>query len=190
VRNFFALLLLSQGVPMFVMGDEVRRGQRGNNNAYCQDNDLTWFDWDLVGQEAGLLRFVRAMIGLRRSHPSLQRKQFFSGLVSHHGLPDVSWHGCRLGEPGFGDPNSRVLALTLTGLSAAEPDLHIVFNSESDDLDFEVPAIGGQQWRRFADTALPSPHDIIDNPAEGEPVTGSFVRVRSHSTVVLVSSIA
>jgi glycogen operon protein len=130
------------------------------------------------------------MIGLRRSHPSLRRQQFFSGALSHHGLPDVSWHGCRLGEPGFGDPNSRVLALTLTGLSVAEPDLHIVFNSESADLDFEVPAISGQQWRRFADTALPSPLDISDTLDGGEPVNGPFVRVQAHSTVVLVSSIA
>jgi isoamylase len=190
VRNFFALLLLSQGVPMFVMGDEVRRGQRGNNNAYCQDNELTWFDWDLVAQEAGLLRFVQAMIGLRRSHPSLQRKQFFNGLVSHHGLPEVTWHGCLLGEPGFGDPNSRVLALTLTGLSAGEPDLHIVFNSESADLDFEVPAIPGQLWRRFVDTALPTPFDISETAAGGDPVSGPSVHVLAHSTVVLVSGIA
>jgi len=189
VRNFFALLLLSQGVPMFVMGDEVRRGQRGNNNAYCQDNELTWLDWDLVREEAGLLRFVQGMIRLRRAHPSLQRQQFFNGDLSHHGLPDISWHGCRLNEPGFGDSASRVLAFTLTGLSPDEPDLNIIFNMESTDLTFELPAIQGQGWRRLVDTARPAPFDISDDSAGSEPVTDATLLVRSHSTVVLASCI-
>ncbi|NTW40228.1 MAG: glycogen debranching enzyme, partial [Cellulomonadaceae bacterium] len=188
VRNFFALLLLSQGVPMFVMGDEVRRGQQGNNNAYCQDNALTWLDWDQVGSESGLLRFVQRMIAFRRSHASLQRPQFFTGAVSHHGLPDLTWHGCQLGSPGFTDPGSRVLALTLAGLSDDEHDLHVVLNMESEDLDFEVPVVPGRSWRRCVDTARPAPHDISDDIDGGEVVVGSTVRVEAHSTVVLVGS--
>jgi glycogen operon protein len=128
------------------------------------------------------------MIRLRRSHPSLQRQQFFSGEVSHHGLPDISWHGCRLNEPGFGDPDSRVLSLTLTGRSPAEDDLHIIFNMESSELPFEVPAIQGQRWRLLVDTAQPSPLDICEDAAGGVLV-GPSVIVQAHSTVVLVSSI-
>jgi glycogen operon protein len=187
VRNVAALLMLSQGVPMFVMGDEVRRGQDGNNNAYCQDNALTWFDWDQVQQHAGVLRFWQRMIAFRRAHPSLQRQQFFTGAVGPSGIPDVSWHGCALGQPGFDDPSCRVLALTLAGLAPGERDLHVIFNMESADLDFEVPPMDGRAWLRCIDTARPSPLDIDDEPTGGEPVTGPSVRVQAHSTVVLVA---
>ena len=92
MRNFLATLLLSQGVPMLVSGDECRRTQRGNNNAYCQDNSISWFDWSLVEKEQDLVRFVRELIRLRRDNPTLRRRTFLKGGTSGEGhLPDVEW---------------------------------------------------------------------------------------------------
>ena len=89
-----AILLLSQGIPMLLAGDEVLRSQRGNNNVWCQDNELGWFDWSLVERNADVLRFVRGLIALRKRHPSLQRRHFLSGRVREGcELPDITWHG-------------------------------------------------------------------------------------------------
>ncbi len=187
VRNLVTLLMVSQGVPMFVMGDEVRRGQRGNNNAYCQDNELTWFDWGAVDKHSGTFRYFSRIIDFRKAHATLRRRQFLSGAVSHHGLPEVSWHGCRVGAPGWNDPNCRVLAVTLAGLNPEDHDLHVIFNMDSQALDFELPVIEGQVWRRSIDTSLPSPDDITDDPHGVDVVAGNSLNVQSHSTVVLVS---
>src|SRR5579863_2754334 len=113
VKNFAAILMLSQGVPMFVSGDEVRRTQEGNNNAYCQDNEINWFDWTLVDKHHDVFQFFKRMIAFRRNCPTLLRNGFFKGQVNQRGLADISWHGCRLNSPGWNDPSSRVLAFTL-----------------------------------------------------------------------------
>src|ERR1019366_9660663 len=96
VKNFAVMLMLSQGIPMFVSGDEVRRTQWGNNNAYCQDNEMSWFDWGLVEKHGDMLRFFTKMIAFRKQHAILRRGKFFSGEVNQRGLADISWHGCRL----------------------------------------------------------------------------------------------
>ena len=104
VRNFMAILLLSRGVPMFVAGDEIRRSQKGNNNAYCQDNEISWFDWTLVDKNSELLRFCSRMIRFRKMHAAVRRDQFFNASVNERGLKDVSWHGTKLNSPGWDDP--------------------------------------------------------------------------------------
>jgi len=170
---------------MIVAGDEVRRTQQGNNNAYCHDSELNWFDWRLVGANAGLLRFFSRLIGNRRRHAELHRARFFTGEVNERGLADISWHGCNLHEPGFDDPTTGVLAFTLGGADEGT-DLHAMLNMEDTALDFELPSIEGRRWYRSVDTALEAPDDITDPGAE-VPVEGATYRVDAHSVVVLFS---
>ncbi len=186
VRNFAALLLLARGVPMFVAGDEVRRTQQGNNNAYCQDNEVSWFDWQLTGSNRGLLRFWKMLIAFRKRHATLHSGRFFSGVVNERGQPDVSWHGTRLNSPGWDDPQARTLAYTLGGQDG-QPDLHIMMNMYWEPLDFEVPPVAGRQWFRAFDTSQPSPGDIFEPGAE-PPAPGLTCMVDARSIVVLVNS--
>jgi isoamylase len=185
IKNFAALLLLGQGVPMIRAGDELRLTQRGNNNAYCQDNELNWFDWNLLEENRGLFRFWKGMIELRKRHSVLHRPRFFSGEVNERGLKDVEWHGCRLGAPGWDDANARALAFTLGGFDG-EADLHVMLNMHSEALEFEVPSVSGRSWRRAVDTALPSPDDILP-PGREKAVDGGVYRVESRGVVVLLS---
>jgi glycogen operon protein len=185
VRNFMAILLLSRGVPMFAAGDEVRRSQQGNNNPYCQDNEISWFDWSLVNKHADLLRFCRSMIRFRKMHPALWRDQFFNGAVNERGLKDVAWHGTKLDSPGWDDAGARALAMTLAGFGG-DGDLHVMFNMFWESLDFELPVVPGRRWLLALDTAQPSPHDIADPGSEPE-VLGNTHRVQPRSVVVLVN---
>jgi glycogen operon protein len=185
VRNFMAILMLSRGVPMFVAGDEVRRSQGGNNNAYCQDNEISWFDWNLVKQNSDLLRFYKGMIRFRKMHAALRRDQFFTGALNERGLKDVSWHGTKLNQPGWDDANARSLAMTLAGFGP-DPDLHVMFNMFWDSLDFELPVVPGRRWRLAVDTAQPAPHDVAD-PGTEPDVPGNTYRVEARSVVVLMN---
>jgi glycogen operon protein len=185
VRNFAAILLLSRGVPMLLSGDEVRRTQKGNNNAYCQNNEISWTDWGLLRKHCDVFRFWRLMIGFRKRHPALHHARFFEGKVNERGLPDVSWHGCQLGRPGWDDPNARVLAFTLGG-SGDEADIHAVLNMHWEALEFELPAVKGRRWHMAVDTARPSPCDIVE-PGKEELVVAERVKAEGRSVVVLVS---
>jgi glycogen operon protein len=195
VRNFLAILLLSQGVPMLLMGDEARKTQGGNNNAYCQDNETSWLDWSLVDRHADLVRFTSQLIAFRRRHPNLRRSSWFTGRRNARGLADISWHGCRLFSPGWNDPSSRVLAYTLGGFpgsgaddhQAHDVDIHVVLNLEWQDLDFDLPVLPGRRWLRVIDTAAGPPGDIAGPGDVGVPETGPTVRVRDRSVVVLTS---
>jgi isoamylase len=185
IRNLATILLLSRGMPMFVAGDEIRRSQKGNNNAYCQDNEISWFDWTLVKQQSEMHRFFRHMIRFRKAHAAVRRDQFFNGSVNERGLVDVSWHGTKLNSPGWDDPNARALAMTLAGFDG-DSDLHVMFNMFWESLDFELPVVPGRRWRLAVDTAQPSPHDIADPGFEPE-VPGDTRRVEGRSIVVLVN---
>src|SRR5215217_5524399 len=185
MKNFAAILMLSQGVPMFVMGDEVGRTQRGNNNAYCQDNELSWMDWTLVDSNDDLLRFWREMIALRRRHPVLQRRRFFTGETNDRGIPDIAWHGCALGQPGWNDPTSRVLSFTMGGFGE-ETDIHVILNMADSELAFELPRLEGRTWMRAVDTGLDSPADIA-GPGQEQPVEGTSYLAPSRSVAVFTS---
>jgi glycogen operon protein len=184
IKNFFAILMLSQGVPMLLAGDEVKRTQRGNNNAYCQDNEMSWFDWNLVQKNADLLRFVKLMITFRKSHSNLRRERFFTGEPDAQGQKDIDWHGVKLYSPGWFDPNSRVLAFTIWGLSQ-DDDLHVLLNMDTVDLDFEIP-VSQKKWFIAIDTARQSPADIAEAGQE-IALAGSMCHVERHSLVVLLS---
>ncbi|MEJ2455136.1 MAG: glycogen debranching protein GlgX [Candidatus Thiodiazotropha sp.] len=152
-RNAIAILLLSQGVPMLLAGDEVLNTQQGNNNSYCQDNELSWFDWRLVDENADMLAFVRRMITLRKRHPSLRRRRFLRGETSDPTIkPDIVWHGATLGSPLWDDREARVLAFTLAALEEDESDLHVIMNMSDRTLEMEMPKALDGVWRIFVDT--------------------------------------
>ena len=185
IRNFATLLMLSQGVPMFVMGDEVRRTQGGNNNAWCQDNPIGWFDWTQTQTEAGMLRFWSELIAFRKSHPAVHRARFFSGAMNERGMPDISWHGTKLNEPGWNDPHARALAWTVAG-SLAHSDIHVMVNMYWEPLTFEIPQIYERAWYTAVNTAMPSPQDI-NAPGNEVLVNSHHVEVSGRSIVVLIS---
>lgn len=184
-KNFAAILLLSQGVPMITMGDEARRTQNGNNNAYCQDNEISWFDWSLTTKHSNLFNFFKRMIQFRKNHPTLQRNRFFTGEVNERGLADISWHGAQLYNPGWNDLEARALAFTLGGM-AEDADIHVMMNMHWEAIDFEVPAVIGRTWYKAVDTAQESSHDIYE-PGEEPPFQGNTCQVAARSIVVLIS---
>ncbi|GCF07968.1 glycogen debranching protein GlgX [Dictyobacter arantiisoli] len=190
IKNFITLLMISQGVPMFVYGDEVQRTQHGNNNAYCQDNELSWFDWNLVDKNQDMFRFFKWIIAFRKQHSLLRRNNFFEGKVNQRGLADISWHGCSLNHPGWQDPESRVLAVTMGSIaeesSEDDADIHVMFNMDWEDLEFDVPLLTDRSWYRVVDTAQPSPNDILE-PGQEVAFTGNSYRVGNRSVVVLIS---
>jgi glycogen operon protein len=182
-RNHMAILLLSQGVPMLLAGDEVLRTQRGNNNAYCQDNELSWFDWSLVEKNADMLRFTREMLALRKRHPALRRDRFLSGKTSA-GMPDIAWHGKTLEAPDWNDADSRCLAFTLAPRVTGEEPLHVILNAAPRLTRRPLPRLTGLVWHRAVDTTLESPEDILP-PTEQPLVDGFQYRVPARSVVVL-----
>ena len=181
VKNFFALDLLAAGTPMLLMGDEVRRTQRGNNNAYCQDSDISWFDWSLLERHGDIHRFVRA---LNRFH---QRRDIVAeGTLSLNQLlrrAHIEWHGVALNRPDWSN-HSHSLAVTLRSLRGSFL-LHAMLNAYWEPLTFELPPVSAEsRWRRCIDTALDSPDDIC--PWESAPVVRQVTyEVQPRSVVVL-----
>ena len=186
-RNAIAMLLLSQGVPMLLAGDEVLNTQKGNNNGYCQDNELTWFDWRLLEENAGMLNFVRQMIALRKRHPSLMRRRFLTGNAAEgSGLPDVSWHGKKTEAPMWNDPYAQVLAFTLAAIDTDEADLHVMLNMSEVVAEMQLPAIPGHSWRLAVSTDRASPGDIV-SAEDQRPVSETIYKVPPRAVVVLES---
>jgi glycogen operon protein len=190
-KNLMTTLLLSQGVPMLLAGDEFLRTQQGNNNAYCQDNEISWVNWQLAEGHADFQRFVRELIWLRRRHPALRRQSFFRGAKAGPGAGlDVTWHGTVPGAADF-SPTSRTLAFALDGrLTGREPDcdFYVACNSWCEALAFRIPlSPSGRRWRRLIDTALPSPNDIVPEGAGPEVPPAAVYPVEGHSLVTLVS---
>ncbi|HVZ20195.1 MAG TPA: glycogen debranching protein GlgX [Vicinamibacterales bacterium] len=175
IKNVFTILLLSRGVPMILAGDEVRRTQRGNNNAYNQDNATSWFDWSLTTANSDVLRFVQRMIAFRKAHPALWQPSFYTGAMTG-GRPDTTWHGTRLNSPGFDDPQGRALACTIAGVHGSA-DLHVMMNMFWEPLAFEVPR--GGTWHIAIDTAANSPDDIADDGGRACAAPSCTVRGRS-----------
>ena len=147
---------------MLLAGDEVLHTQQGNNNCYCQDNELSWMDWDKTHKNADILRFVQQMIALRKRHPAIMRRRFWTGsVIEGKNRPDISWHGTEINKPLWNDPEARILAFTLTGIDSNEADLHIVMNMSDENVRIELPMIEGRKWCLAMDTSLKSPQDII-----------------------------
>ena len=183
VKNFLALTLLSVGTPMLLMGDEVRHTQRGNNNAYCQDNEISWFDWSLLEKHRDIHRFVKILIENRRREtertlPNLTLNQLLA-------RARLECHGVKLHRPDWSN-QSHSLAITASSVSA-DLDLYLVLNVYWEPLRFELPPVpgaGSGRWRHWLDTFLEAPHDIcpISNAAL---VAGSSYLVNPRSIVAL-----
>ncbi|MGZ8935594.1 MAG: glycogen debranching protein GlgX [Methylobacter sp.] len=183
-KNVFAILLLSQGVPMLLAGDEFLNTQYGNNNAYCQDNELTWLDWNVAAQNADMLHFVQQMIALRKRHPSIMRRRFLTGkVIEGKNITDISWHGSQLNNPQWDDSDTRILAFTLAGWESHEPDLHIVMNMSDENATVELPVISGKKWCLALDTSLPPSQDIL-SPQDQKPVNNPIYLVNNKTVVV------
>ncbi len=182
VKNFFTLLLVSQGTPMILMGDEIGRSQSGNNNAYCLDNEQTWFDWDALAQEVGLLRFVRGMIQFTQSRQVFQEERFWA---LNGESPHIIWHGVHLGLPDWGQ-ESHTLAFSLQHEQYGEL-IHVMVNAYWEPLDFELPFLApGDCWYRIVDTAHFSPDDFSE-PENAPEVESSIYHVEARSIVVLLA---
>ena len=187
IKNLLAINLLSLGAPMLLMGDEVRRTQRGNNNAYCQDNEISWFDWIGLERHSDIHRFVRELIKVRFIRESVRFEHHLC-LAELMDRAKVHLHGVRLDQPDLGH-ESRSLALTAASLSG-DVLMHFALNAYWEPLAFELPTLpewATSGWRRVIDTSLPSPLDIVD-PLSATSVTGETHRVDARAAVVLFAT--
>jgi glycogen operon protein len=160
VKNLLTVTLLSLGVPMILMGDEVRRTQGGNNNAYCQDDETSWFDWSLVARHTDVHRFV-TLLNARRVLRDVEHERQRLSLTELIGRANKAWHGVKLHQPDWGeDSHSLALAAELRQEGLA---VYLILNAYWEPLEFELPPVGdgATAWRRWIDTSLESPHDIV-----------------------------
>jgi glycogen operon protein len=170
MRNFMTTLLLSQGVPMLLAGDELCHNQQGNNNAYCQDNELTWLNWELTEEQQAWCAFVRSLTHLRRTQPVFQRRKFFQGRAIHGaGIQDISWFepsGQEMTEEAWNTGYARCLGVRLAGDLIGEMDergedivgdtMLLLLNAHYEAVPFTLPATReGELWERLLDTADP-----------------------------------
>ncbi len=185
-RNFIATLVLSEGVPLLLGGDEFARSQDGNNNAYCQDNELTWFDWKAAAQNTDLIDFTARLCRLREQHPVFRRRQFFSGTPAHEGgRDDLDWYrpeGNAMTPQDWNDSNALALTMALSGSTGddAHPDdpFLILFNAWWEPLDFSVPeALRDLAWRIEIDTNDPSSAGRAVDPSTPVQLTGRSLRL-------------
>jgi glycogen operon protein len=182
VKNFFVITLLSLGMPMLLMGDEMRRTQDGNNNAYCHDNEGNWLDWTLLERHADVHRFVR-LLNARRLHRGDEARDQRISLTEMIERAKIAWHGVKVLQPDWG-PDSHALAFGAE-LPQEKMSLHLMMNAYWEPLEFELPDGGTDRWRRWIDTSLTSPEDIVPWQLAEPPQDPHRYRVASRSVVVL-----
>ena len=157
IKNFLLTLLISRGVPMLLGGDEFRRTQGGNNNAYCQDNETSWYDWSYLEKHAEILRFTRGMIAFRHAHPELSKEQFYTDA-------EIQWFSPQGGLPNWVDPQAKQLACLIH--EGDQKMIFLIFNSGTDAVDFHLPPIlSDYSWHLAADSSHDAPQDLF---AEGD----------------------
>ncbi len=174
-KNFCCLVMLANGTPMFCAGDEFLHTQSGNNNPYCQDNEISWLDWQRLEQHRDFFRFFRGMIAFRKSHPTLARSRFWR--------EDVRWHGT--GPDIDMSFESRQLAFYLDGAAEDDADLYVMINAHWRDETFVVQQPDLRGWRLIVDTSRDSPDDFIE-PEQAQPLPSKDLVVKGRSIVVLV----
>jgi isoamylase len=184
IKNMTATLLISRGVPMILGGDEFRRTQRGNNNAYCQDNEASWYNWTLLNRNYEVFRFVREMIGFRKRHRVLRTQEFYTP-------QDILWFNPG-GRPFNWDKAGRTLGCMIRPQQAPEASqgqaLCLLFNAETGEVGFKLPSpSGGERWQVAVDTARPSPYDIREAGREELLIRPDSYRMQPRSMVILVS---
>lgn len=184
IKNHMAIMFVSQGTPMLLMGDEVRRTQFGNNNAYCQDNEASWFDWSLCEKNADLLRFSKGMINFAQSHEVFKIEKFLKTSF-HTRSAHIVWHGVNLNQPDL-THTSHTLAFTLN-FPKKDESIHVMINAYWKPLTFELPLLrSGLSWYRIVDTARNSPDDYqsLDSAASIEK---NFYLLTGRSVVIVVA---
>jgi isoamylase len=184
VRNFFVLTLLSVGTPMICMGDEVRRTQRGNNNAYCQDNEISWFDWSLTEKNADLFRFVKFLIEGRLLR-DLSKTEFGMSLNQLLKTAEINWHGVRLNHPDWSN-HSHSIAFAVISLSG-KIETYFMINAYKEPLVFQLPVLDSdKRWKRWIDTSMESPNDIThwNHPS---PIDSKEYYLEANTIVVLIN---
>ncbi|MGV1008874.1 MAG: glycogen debranching protein GlgX [Dermatophilaceae bacterium] len=201
-RNLIATLLLAQGVPMLAHGDEMGRTQLGNNNAYCQDNEITWVDWELAPKEKELLSFTRRLVQLRQNHPVFRRRRFFAGRASHGGesdVGDIAWFmpgGEHMDEDAWASWHAKTLMVFLNGRAIREMDERggkvvddsflILFNAHDEPIMFTLPDEShGTTWFIEVDTAAPQPAAVsMAGGAMTDPIAAASVAAESSAVLV------
>ncbi len=183
IKNFLTLTFIAQGTPMLLMGDEVRRTQRGNNNAYCQDNEIGWFDWDLVKKNGELLTFTRDIIAF------IQKLEIFKiedllATPDDIDEPHITWHGVELNKPDW-SKNSHSLAFTLYHPQAKET-IHVMVNAYWDTLKFRLPNLKEQKWYKVIDTSAGAPNDFCQ-PELATSLERGVMKVKDRSIMLLVA---
>jgi isoamylase len=180
IKNFLLTLFISRGVPMLLGGDEFRRTQRGNNNAYCQDNEVSWFDWSLIEKHRDIQRFTRGMIAFRRAHSVLRREKFYTDA-------EIRWLAPNGASPDWGDQGQKSFACLVFGKT--ESDLFILFNADSRSVDFSIPALpAGKIWRLAVDTSRTAPDDLFDSGKEPSLQGRISFQLEPRSSAILLSN--
>jgi isoamylase len=199
-KNFICHLLFSAGTPMLLGGDEILRTQRGNNNAYCQDNEISWYDWSLKDRNKDFYDFVRKAIAFTRKYPVLQRRTFFSGKDDNHDArPDIKWYGFNLDEPSWSDSELRTISYQLDGAeadvrSSSSPSagaaylLFVMLNASWNAKPVKLPNPGPERaWYRVIDTSLVGGEDFVDNETRAKLDPQDHYVASPRSTVVLIA---
>jgi len=173
VKNFFCLLMLSNGTPMFRAGDEFLNTQFGNNNPYNQDNITGWLDWSQLESNQDIFRFFKSMIAFRKRHPTLSRSRFWR--------EDIDWYGT--GAAADLSPDSHSVAFCLHGASQNDQDIYVMINAYWENLPFQIQEGSASEWTRIVDTSLPTPNDFSSSR---EPLKTLSYLVAPRSVVVLL----
>ncbi|WP_182174426.1 glycogen debranching protein GlgX [Flaviflexus equikiangi] len=192
IRNFLTTLLISQGVPMISHGDELGRTQQGNNNTYCQDNELSWVDWDLSEEQTEILEFTKTIVNFRHDHPVLRRRRFFAGDSGHGGeseLGEIEWlvpSGERMEDEDWNTWFAKSVMIYLNGAAITEPDqrgakvedddLLVLISADASDIDFTIPNESyGLTWHEAINTANPVVEERVYGPGDTYTVTGRSI---------------
>jgi isoamylase len=178
IKNFLLTLLISRGVPMLLAGDEFRRTQRGNNNAYCQDNEISWHNWTFLERHQEIYRFARGMIAFRRSHAVLSREAFYTAA-------EVRWFSPEGTPPNWSDPEGRQLACLIVG--QGEPGLFLMFNAGTRAVTFALPwPPEAGRWHLAANTSAPTPHDLFQDGEEVVLEDQQLFEMEPRSSAILI----
>ncbi len=192
IKNMLGTLFLSQGVPMILSGDEFRRTQKGNNNAYCQDNEISWIDWALKEKNTEVFEFTKNIIKFRQKHPILRKKKFTYPVNSKDDVADITWHGI---NPFFADwsENSKLVICMLKGKASLldynviDSDIYMAFNADLQNYTITIPeSPSGNKWKRVIDTSKQFPNDFLDE-TNAEVVTDNKYYIRKQSLLVFIT---
>ena len=186
IKNFAAILLFSQGVPMILGGDEFGRTQKGNNNAYCQDNELGWIDWELLKKNKNSHRYFKLLIEFRKNHPSLRRTQFQVEKINNR--PAMSWHGFKVNRPDWSESSKSLAVHYAANPKTSDCDLYLMFNADASGHSFALPKLPPMKmWYRVLNTSYESPDDILQTGFEADLKTQKNYRLAPYTVAALIS---